>query len=114
MIKQTHMDINDLVKKIVIDWKEQVKGLSDSELKEDRSNWMKMYGRHTDPDYKTDEFDSDIHTIALELEQLRRWKKIYYDDIEMMVKDLYNQKFIPKKLKDMLNKLKVQLDKDKS
>ena len=60
------------------------------------------------------DLEIDIHTIAIELEQLSRWNKIYYDDPETMVKDLYNREFVSEKLKDMLKKLQHQFDKEKN
>ena len=88
------ISIKELLTKVVDDWKESVKDLSDSELREDRSNWMKIYGRDVDDDYLVRDLEIDIHTIAIELEQLSRWNKIYYDDPETMVKDLYNREFV--------------------
>ena len=75
MIKQIISDIKE-------DWKMQVRDLSDEDLNEDRSYWMKHYGRvYMDDEFKDDdEYDSDIHTLAIEIEQLRRNGKIYYDD----------------------------------
>ena len=85
-----------------------------TELREDRSNWMKIYGRDIDDSYLVNDLEVDVHTIALELEQLSRWNKIYYDDLETMVKDLYNREFVSEKLKDMLKKLQHQFDKEKN
>ena len=108
------ISIKELLTKVVDDWKESVKDLSDSELREDRSNWMKIYGRDIDDSYLVNDLEVDVHTIALELEQLSRWNKIYYDDLETMVKDLYNREFVSEKLKDMLKKLQHQFDKEKN
>lgn len=71
--------IKDLIKMVVEDWKEQVRDMSDEELNEDRSHWMKHYGRKHNNDY-VDEFESDIHTVSIELEQLRRNRSIYYGE----------------------------------
>ena len=71
--------IKDLIKMVVEDWKEQVRDMSDEELNEDRSHWMKHYGRKHKNDY-VDEFESDIHTVSIELEQLRRNRSIYYGE----------------------------------
>ena len=75
---------------------------------------MKIYGRDVDDDYLVRELEIDIHTIAIELEQISRWNKINYDDPETMVKDLYNREFVSEKLKDMLKKLQQQFDKEKN
>ena len=53
------------------------KQYSDKELEEDRSEWIKTYGNDDDRDEY--EYETSIHTIAIEIEQLRRWKKIIYD-----------------------------------
>jgi hypothetical protein len=71
--------MEDLIKKVFEDWKWQVKDMSDYELNEDRSEWMKNYGRKHKSDL-VDDFESDIHTISIELEQLRRNREIYYGD----------------------------------
>ena len=70
----------DLVKMVVDDWKFQVKEMEDEELMEDRSEWMKKYSiPHTN--YTDDNsLDSDIHTITLELEQIRRFGEIIYGE----------------------------------
>ena len=62
---------------VIEDYINQVVLMSDDELREDRSEWIKRYGDYDDRDeYK---YETSIHTIAIEIEQLRRWKKIIYD-----------------------------------
>ena len=62
---------------VIEDYINQVVLMSDKELEEDRSEWIKTYGNDDDRDeYK---YETSIHTIAIEIEQLRRWKKIIYD-----------------------------------
>ena len=73
------ISMEDLIKKVFEDWKWQVRDMSDYELNEDRSEWMKNYGRKHESDL-IDDFESDIHTISIELEQLRRNREIYYGD----------------------------------
>jgi len=71
------LKIDDLIKMVIKDWKYQVKDMSDSQLSEDRSYWMKNYGDvHNDSDKHKVEID--IHTITIELEQVRRFGSIYY------------------------------------
>lgn len=75
------------IKKILVDvandWKEQVRDMSDDELNEDRSEWIKTYGNYDDKDeYK---YDTSIHTIAIEAEQVSRNDEIYYDKKTMKV-----------------------------
>jgi len=71
------MTLEGIIKKIIDDWKLQVKDMTDEELKEDRSEWMKTFGQENDSEV---EIDSSIHTISIEIEQLRRYQKIIYKD----------------------------------
>jgi len=82
--------MNKKTKQIFIDvandWKEQVRDMDDDELNEDRSEWIKVYGRDDDIEFTNltgtdlvNSYDTDIHTIAIEIEQIRRWQKIIYD-----------------------------------
>jgi hypothetical protein len=62
---------------VIEDYINQVVLMSDNELEEDRSEWIKRYGDYNDRDeYK---YETSIHTIAIEIEQIRRWQKIIYD-----------------------------------
>ena len=70
-----------IIKMVVEDWKLQVKDMSDEELLEDRSHWMKHYGR-THYTSLIDEMEVDIHTITIECEQLRRFSEIIYGNPE--------------------------------
>ena len=49
---------------------------------QDRSSWMRNFGQtDTDAEYKKyNGLDADIHTIAILLEQIRRFGKIVYDE----------------------------------
>jgi len=62
---------------VIEDYVNQVVLMSDEELKEDRSGWLKRYGDYYDKDEYI--YDTSIHTIAIEIEQIRRWQKIIYD-----------------------------------
>ena len=73
-------NITDLVKMVVDDYKEQVKDMSDDELMEDRSEWMKKYGIPHSEEGEENILYSDIHTITIELEQLSRFGEIQYGD----------------------------------
>ena len=65
---------------IVVNWKDQVKDMKDEELKRDRSDWMKHYGiRHSDYS-DINPLEEDIQTITLEIEQLRRFGEIIYNE----------------------------------
>tara|TARA_R110001592_G_scaffold332805_3_gene616391 strand:+ start:398 stop:631 length:234 start_codon:yes stop_codon:yes gene_type:complete len=71
------MTLEGIIKKIIDDWKLQVKDMTDEELKEDRSEWMKTFGQENDSEV---DIDSSIHTLSIEIEQLRRYQKIIYKD----------------------------------
>ena len=74
-------EFKQIIKDVKEDWAWQVKDMSDEELKEDRSWWMRNYGKDYDNEYDYDiDYDSDVHTLAIEMEQLRRYGEIYYDE----------------------------------
>jgi len=74
-------DIQQILNDVKEDWDWQVKDMSDEELAEDRSYWMKYYGRDHDTDEKDmDDYESDVHTLAIEIEQMRRMGEIFYDE----------------------------------
>ena len=56
------ISMEDLIEKVIEDWKWQVRDMSDYDLNEDRSEWMKNYGRKHKSDL-VDEFENDIHAI---------------------------------------------------
>ena len=62
---------------IIDDYVSQVALMNDEDIEEDRSGWIKKYS-----DYRVGEasnYDVSIHTIAIEIEQIRRFGKIVYD-----------------------------------
>ena len=70
----------ELLKELLGNWKLQVQEMTDEELLEDRSHWMKNFGI-PNTDYSDESpFDEDIQTITIELEQLRRFGEIIYKD----------------------------------
>ena len=74
-------DIHQILHDVEKDWEWQVKDMSDEELMEDRSYWMKHYGRDHDDEYGyEDDYDSDVHTLSIEIEQMRRMGEIFYDE----------------------------------
>jgi hypothetical protein len=75
-------NITDLVKMVVDDYKEQVKDMSDDELMEDRSEWMKKYGIPNSTYDHENSLASSIHTITIELEQVNRFGEIIYGDTD--------------------------------
>ena len=79
------------MKDVLDDWKLQVRIMCDEELKDDRSAWMRSsrrWGREDD----SLKYDYEIHTLAIELEQLRRFGEIYYDTDGKKIKEgLYKE-----------------------
>ena len=70
-------ELQTILDDIIKDFIEQVVLMDDRELKEDRSEWLKVYGGYNEKDeYK---YETCIHTLAIEIEQLRRYGKIIYD-----------------------------------
>ncbi len=70
-------ELQDILDDVIQDFIDQVVLMSDKELNEDRSEWIKNYSDYDkDDEYK---YHTSVHTIAIELEQLRRWNKIIYD-----------------------------------
>ena len=63
-------------------WKDYVRELPDDELIQDRSEWMKIYGRDIENDIISQKdrflYHQELYTIAIEIEQLNRWGLIYY------------------------------------
>ena len=85
------MKMDDLIRVVVDSWKLDVKDMTDEYLNEDRSWWMKRFGRddwELSDDEKIDMFDSDVHTIAIELEQIRRYGSIVYKDKTELNKEM--------------------------
>jgi len=69
-------ELTKIMEDITTDFINQVVLMSDEELNEDRSEWIKKYGRENSRDEY--EYDTATHTLAIEIEQLRRFKKIIY------------------------------------
>ena len=85
------MKMDDLIRAVVDSWKLDVKDMTDEYLNEDRSWGMKRFGRddwELSDDEKIDMFDSDVHTIAIELEQIRRYGSIVYKDKTELNKEM--------------------------
>ena len=95
--------IKDIFRDMMKTWQDYVRELSDSELKEDRSEWMKLYGREIpwgiENDTQKDRllYHQELYTIAIEIEQLNRWGLIYYkkdalkDKKQSIVEDTYKR-----------------------
>ena len=74
--------IKDIFTDTMKTWKDYVRELSDDELMQDRSEWMKTYGRDIENDIISQKdrflYHQELYTIAIEIEQLNRWGLIYY------------------------------------
>ena len=72
-------ELQTILDDIIKDFIEQVVLMDDRELKEDRSEWLKVYSGYDDDDKDEYKYDTCIHTLAIEIEQLRRYGEIVYD-----------------------------------
>ena len=72
-------DMTNLMIEVLTDYVEQVSMMKDEDLAYDRSKWMLEFGVEKEEYDRYDGHDADIHTIAILLEQMRRFGKIYYD-----------------------------------
>ncbi len=74
-------EIISVMSDVAKSYMEDVSLMKDEELGYDRNSWMKKYGDGTSgSDENT--YDVDIHTIAILCEQVRRFGRIYYDDMK--------------------------------
>jgi len=79
MNKLYHLeDFNDTLTDLIDDYIEQVAHMTDEELVIDRSSFIKNYILNDDDADKKDR-DMHIHTLCIEIEQLRRFGYIYYE-----------------------------------
>ena len=71
-------EIKKLLDEVLEDYINQVVVMNDKELSYDRSEWMKTIGREK---YDNEELErhSQIHSVSIELEQIRRFGGIVYD-----------------------------------
>tara|TARA_A100000164_G_C21372193_1_gene524672 strand:+ start:75 stop:539 length:465 start_codon:yes stop_codon:yes gene_type:complete len=80
--KMYHIEaFNKMLEDVIDDYIDQVVFMKDEELLQDRGYWIKRYALPHNPEDRKD-YDMHIHTIAIELEQLRRFKEIYYERVE--------------------------------
>ena len=73
--------ISEIFREVKDSWLMDVRHLSDEQLNHDRNLWMKKYGRMDKDDKyfrQEDRRTSDIHTIAILIEQVRRKDEIHY------------------------------------
>ena len=71
-------EIKELLDEVLEDYINQVAVMSDTELVYDRSDFMKTTGREKYDDEEL-ERSSQLHTVSIELEQIRRFGGIVYD-----------------------------------
>ena len=71
-------EIKKLLDEVLEDYINQVAVMNNKELSYDRSEWMKTIGREK---YDNEELErhSQIHSVSIELEQIRRFGGIVYD-----------------------------------
>jgi len=96
--------VREILVDVAEDWKEQVEDMEDVELYEDRSEWIKTYGTDDDTDDIHD-YHTDIHTLAIEVEQISRYGGIHYDK--------KSRKEWSKELRQSIAKLHKQMEKEK-
>ena len=71
-------DPKELLDEVLEDYINQASLMNDKELSYDRSEWMKTIGREKYDDEELEKH-SQIHTVSIELEQIRRFGGIVYD-----------------------------------
>ncbi len=88
--KVYHIDeMHDILEDVITDYVNQAVLMSDEELKEDRSEWIKTYGREEEGQAEKETlYDTAIHTLAIEIEQLRRMGKIYYGNSKQITEKI--------------------------
>ena len=72
-------EITKIMTEILTDYVEQVSSMEEKHIKYDRSKWMLDHGIEKEYE-RYDGYEADLHTIAILIEQIRRYGKIIYDD----------------------------------
>lgn len=70
-------EFKKLVEEITDDYIGSVAVMSDDEIKYDRSRWLKRSRDFNDKEEYV--YETSIHTLAIEMEQLRRFGEIIYE-----------------------------------
>ena len=73
------MTKKEILEEILEDWEFVSESMTDQELDEDRGESIKHSRSFFCKDEHKDEIEADLHTIAIQLEQIRRFGKIIYD-----------------------------------
>jgi hypothetical protein len=71
------MTKEEILEEILEDWKD-LSHYSDERVNEDRGLWIQQTRDIMGEDDSEDELDADLVTIAIQLEQIRRFGKIIY------------------------------------
>lgn len=72
------MTKEEILKEILEDWEYLSESMTDKELNEDRGESINHSRSFFGEDDREDEIEADLHTIAIQLEQIRRFGKIIY------------------------------------
>jgi hypothetical protein len=73
-------ELHKILEDVIIDYVNQAVLMSDEELNYDREKWMGRVGAEDDDTElsKENAYDIDVHSLAIWVEQLRRFKAIKY------------------------------------
>ena len=74
----TDMTKEEILKEILEDWEDLSKSETDESLNQDRGRWIQEGRDIFGEDDAHDEIEADLHTIVIQLEQIRRFGKIIY------------------------------------
>tara|TARA_Y100000748_G_scaffold287543_1_gene271708 strand:- start:509 stop:1063 length:555 start_codon:yes stop_codon:yes gene_type:complete len=72
------MTKEEILQEILEDWEYVSESMTDEELNEDRGESINHSRSFFGEDERADEIEADLHTIAIQLEQIRRFGKIVY------------------------------------
>ena len=72
------MTKEEILKEILKDWEDLSKSETDESLNQDRGRWIQEGRDIFGEDDAHDEIEADLHTIVIQLEQIRRFGKIIY------------------------------------
>ena len=86
-------EFHQIVEDVLVSYVNDTVLKSDEELREDRNDWIKRFAidkekrQGSDEDKKEFVYWADIHTLAIEIEQIRRFGTIQYDS-ELMTENI--------------------------
>ena len=73
------MTKEEILKEVLEDWEYLSESMTNKELNEDRGESINHSRSLFGKDDPEDEIQADLHTIAIQLEQIRRFGKIIYE-----------------------------------